>query len=61
MDGRTEGWIDRHIILPLRGFEPMACGRMRYAQLRAAQIIIKKKRGQPNREKERQRDRYNDI
>ena len=33
--GRTEG----HIILPLRGFNPVACGHMRCEQLQAAQII----------------------
>ena len=35
-DPRNTGRKDGHIILSLRGFEPMACGRMRCAQLRAA-------------------------
>ena len=33
---RTDGQTDRHIILPLRGFEPVACRRMRCGKLWAA-------------------------
>ena len=36
--GRLDRWTDRHIILSLRGSKPVPCGRMRYAQLRAAQM-----------------------
>ena len=49
MNGRTDRRTDGHIILPLRGFEPMVCGRMSCAQLRAAQMITKKRRGRLDR------------
>ena len=32
---RTTGWTDGHIILSLKGFEPVACGIMRCKQIRA--------------------------
>ena len=39
-DGRTDGCTDinagGHIILPIRGFDPIVCGRMRCAKLQAA-------------------------
>ena len=35
---RPDGWTDGHIILPLRGFEPVARGRMRCMQCRATLI-----------------------
>ena len=31
--GQLYRWTDGHIILPLRGFDPVAYGRMRCAQL----------------------------
>ena len=37
MDDRKDG----HIIPPLRGFDPGACGRMRCAQLWAVWMIAK--------------------
>ena len=40
-DGRTDGRMDRNIILTLRGFDPVAFGRMRYTQLRATKMIAK--------------------
>ena len=49
---RTTGQIDRHIILPLRGFDPVACGRMCYAQLRVAWMISKNRLGWPDIETE---------
>ena len=36
-----DGWTDGHIILPPGGVDPVACGRMRFAQLRAAKMIAK--------------------
>ena len=56
VDNRTDG----HIILPLRSFNPVAYGCRRCAQLRAAQIIAKKRLGRPYRETERQRDELTD-
>ena len=41
---QVTGHTDGNIILPLGGFLPVACGRMRCAQLRAAQIIAQKQR-----------------
>ena len=41
-------WMDGHIILSLRGFEPVACGRMHCAQLWSARMITKKRRGRPD-------------
>ena len=38
--GQPERRTDGHILLPLRGFEPGACGRMCCAQLWAAQMIF---------------------
>ena len=35
------GQTDRYIILPLRGFDPVAYGRMRWSQLQAAKMITK--------------------
>ena len=35
---RTTGQTDGHIMLPLRIFEPVACGCMLCAQLRSAQM-----------------------
>ena len=32
-EGQTDGLTDGHIILPLKGFEPVACRRMRCVQL----------------------------
>ena len=49
MGGQTE-W---HIILPLRGLETVACGRMRRTKLRASRMIAKKQRRRPDRERER--------
>ena len=46
MDGQTNGRMYRHIILTLRGLEPMACSCMRCAQLRATHIIPNKRCGQ---------------
>ena len=42
MTGQTDGRTYGHIILLLRKFEPVAYGRMRCAQLKAAQMISKK-------------------
>ena len=42
---RTDGYI----ILPLTGFDPVACGRMRCTQLRTTQTIAKMWRGRPDR------------
>ena len=61
--------MDGHIILPLRVFEPVACGRMRYAQLRVARFDRPKVTrttghrdretdGQIDRETERRTDRH---
>ena len=51
-----EGFTDENIILPLRVFEPVACGRMRCTQLRAVRMIAKNRRGQPDRETDRDTD-----
>ena len=40
----TYGQIDGNIILPIRVFDPVVCIHMRFAQLRAMKIIIKKQR-----------------
>ena len=40
--GQTVGHTDERIILPLKGFEPVVCGSMRRAQLRAVRMIAKK-------------------
>ena len=53
------GWTDRYIILPLRVFELVACSRMRCPQLRAAQMINKKRCGVPDRDMERQTNKLN--
>ena len=37
-DDLMDGWMDGYIILPLRVFEPVACGRMRCLQLWAARF-----------------------
>ena len=47
--------MDGNIILPLRGFETVAYGRMCCAELQAAQMIAKKWCGWLDRETERQR------
>ena len=39
-DGQIDGWTDGRIILILRGFKPMACGRVRSAQLWASRITF---------------------
>ena len=65
MDGWTDKWTDRlmdgrtdgNIILPLRELEPVAYGRMRWAQLRATRFYFQKamwKTSQRYRETERQ-------
>ena len=41
-DGWMEGRTDRHIILPLRVFDLVACGRMHYTQLRAVRFDCQK-------------------
>ena len=33
MTGQTVGRMDEHIILPIRVFDPVACGRMHFVQL----------------------------
>ena len=38
---RTIGQTDGYIILPLRGFDPVAYGRMSWLQLQAAKMITK--------------------
>ena len=53
--------MDGHIILPLRGFDPMAFRHMRCTQFRAARMIAKKRRGGLKRDTERQKDRRKDI
>ena len=45
---RTIGHTNGYIILPLRGFYPVAYGRMRWLQLQAAEMITKNQRGQPD-------------
>ena len=35
------GYTDRYIILPLRGFDPVAYSRMCWSQLQAAEMITK--------------------
>ena len=50
------GQKDSYIILPLRGFDPVTCGRMRCAQLRAARMIANKRRGRPDKDTERRTD-----
>ena len=40
--GLTDGQPDRHIILPLRVFDPVAYSRMRCAQLRATRFDSQK-------------------
>ena len=45
MDGRMDRQTDEHIVLLHRLFEPVACGRMRCAQLQAGQIIAKNQCG----------------
>ena len=37
-DDHTDGRKDVHIILPLGGFEPLACDRMRCTQLQAVSM-----------------------
>ena len=44
------------MILPLRVSGPVACSRMLCAQLRAARMIAKKRRGRPERETDRRMD-----
>ena len=36
--GRTDRRMDKHIIMPLRVFEPVACGRMQCMLLQAEQM-----------------------
>ena len=55
-DDRTGG----HIIPSLRGFDPVACGRMRCTQLWAARMITKKRRGRLDRETVRHTDGQRD-
>ena len=60
-NGRTNVWTyvltdrrtDGHIILPLRGFDPMACGRTGCAQLQAVQMIAKKRCERTDRKTDR--------
>ena len=40
--GRMDIWTDEHITLPLRGFYPVACGRMICTKLRAAHFYCQK-------------------
>ena len=56
INGRMDGWMYTHIILPLRVFDSMACGRMCYKKLQAAQMIAKKWRRWPDRETYEQTD-----
>ena len=49
---RPDGRTNRHIILPIKGFEPVACGHMRCDKLRTTHIIVKKGGGQPGGETE---------
>ena len=51
--GQTDGCMDGHIKLPLRGFDPMACGCMHCTQLCSTRMISKKQRGRPDREIDR--------
>ena len=53
---QTDRRTDRHIIFPLKGFEPVACVRMRCIQLRAAHLDRQKAM-----RKNRQRDIWIDI
>ena len=57
--GQTDGWMDGYIILPLRGFEPVACSRMCCAQLWATQMIAKKQCRRPDSETEIQTYKLN--
>ena len=43
---RAIGHTNGYIIVPLRGFDPVAYGRMRWSQLQAAKMITKNQRGQ---------------
>ena len=57
----TDGCADRnmggHIILSLRGFVSVVCGRMRYTKLQTVWIMNKKQCGRQDRETERYTDR----
>ena len=58
---QTTGPTDGLIILPLRGFDPVACGCICWAQLRDTRVIAKKQCRWRDRETERRRDIYTDI
>ena len=51
-DNLTDRRTDGHIILTLRGFNPISCGCMHFAQLWATQMITKKQCGRPYRDTE---------
>ena len=38
--GQPYRWTDRHILIPFRGFEPVACVRICCVQLRAARMYF---------------------
>ena len=54
MIGQTDGYI----ILPLRGFDPVAYGRMRWSQSQATKMIPKNRRGHPDIRTEIHKDIY---
>ena len=56
-DDRNDG----HIILPLRGFDTVACGRMCCMKLRSAWMIAKKRHLRLDRDTERRRYVYTEI
>ena len=53
----AEDQMDRQIVLRLRGFEHVACGRMRSNQLRVVHMIAKKRCERPYIETEGRIDR----
>ena len=54
----ADNLTDRHIILPLRVFDTMACNRVCCAQLWAVRMISRNRRRQTYRETERRTDRH---
>ena len=51
-----DDWTDGYIILPLKVFETVACGRMCCAQIQSAQMIAKKRSGRPDKGTDRRTD-----
>ena len=49
--------MDGHIILPLEGFDPVDCGRMRCDQSRTTILLLTKRDGEEQSERQTQRKR----